>query len=335
MNGPPDEHDAKLDRLIEGHLDGTLDDDDEARLGRLVAESAVVAGRLARAALVHDRLIDLLRGEASASTATLEADSSVPPPAIHRSRAFRLALPLGLAAVLAVGSLLLLRPAPANASASASAALERLFRATAATTDRQYAIRVVDHGPGGVPDPVPADVDGRKPGVDGARLFVRGADKFVFVRTFADGTAFINGCDGALGWSVPPTGHVHLSEDPRRFRRGIPGERDDLPFLSLADGLAGFRKGYALSLVDTPDAEGRLRLDAVCTDRRHRGPARATILFHANDEAGPERIELAGLSGDGPGPESVVLELVDRAELPAEFFDHAHHHDATRPVDWE
>jgi len=335
MNAPPDEANAEIDRLIERYLDGTLDDDDEARLGRLVAESAAVAGRLARAALVHDRLIDLLRGEASVSAAPLEAESAEPPPAIHRSRAFRLALPLGLAAVLAVGSLLLLRPAPANASASASAALESLVRASAATTDRQYAIRVVDHGPGGVPDPVPADVGGRKPGVDGATLFVRGADRFVFIRTFADGTAFINGCDGTIGWSVPPTGHVHLSEDPRRFRRGIPGERDDLPFLSLADGLAGFRKGYALSLVDTPDAEGRLRLEAVRTDPRHRGPARATIDFHADDDTGAERIELAGLSGDGPGPESVVLELVDRAELPAEFFDHAHHHDATRPVDWE
>lgn len=335
MNAPPDEHDAEIDRLIEGHLDGTLDDDDEARLGRLVAESAGVARRLAGAVLVHDRLIDLLRGEASASAATIEAESTLPPPAVHRSWAFRLALPLGMAAVLAVGSLLLLRPAPANASASASAALERLVRASVAVTDRQYAIRVVDHGPGGVPDPVPSDAEGRKPGVDGARLFVRGADRFVFIRTFADGTEFINGCDGTIGWSVPPTGHVHLSEDPRRFRRGIPGERDDLPFLSLADGLAGFRKGYALSLVDTPDAEGRLRLDAVCTDRRHRGPARATIHFHANDEAGPERIEIAGLSGDGPGPDSVVLELVDRVELPADFFDHAHHHDASRPVDWE
>ncbi|CAB4975261.1 MAG: hypothetical protein F2840_18145 [Actinobacteria bacterium] len=335
MNAPPDENGTELDRLIEGHLDGTLDDAAEARLGRLVAESAVVAGRLARAVLVHDRLIDLLRGEASASAATIEAESSVPPPAIHRSRAFRLALPLGMAAVLAVGSLLLLRPAPANASASASAALERLVRASAAATDRQYAIRVVDHGPGGVPDPVPADVGGRKPGVDGATLFVRGADKFVFVRTFADGTAFINGCDGTIGWSVPPTGHVHLSEDQRRFRRGIPGERDDLPFLSLAEGLAGFRRGYALSLVEAPEAGGRLRLEAVRTDSRHRGPARATIDFPAGAAAAAERIELGGLAPDGSGPDGVVLELVERAPLPADFFDHAHHHDASRLVDWE
>jgi hypothetical protein len=335
MNAPPDEANAEIDRLIEGYLDGTLDDDDEARLGRLVAESAGVAHRLAGAVLVHDRLIDLLRGEASASVATIEAESSVPPQAIHRSRAFRLALPLGMAVVLAVGSLLLLRPAPANASASASAALERLVRVSAAATDRQYAIRVVDHGPGGVPDPVPADVGGRKPGVDGATLFVRGADRFVFIRTFADGTAFINGCDGTIGWSVPPTGHVHLSHDQRRFRRGIPGERDDLPFLSLADGLAGLRRGYALTLVEAPDAEGRLRLDAVCTDRRQRGPARATIDFHADDDTGAERIELGGLAPDGSGPDGVVLELVERTPLPADFFDHAHHHDASRPVDWE
>ena len=328
----PDADDTEIDRLIEAHLDGTLDAADEAFLGRLVAESAAVAGRLARAVLVHDRLIDLLRRDPAASRS--EGASPSPSPSPRRSRPWRLALPLGMAAALAVGSLVLLRPAPANASASASAALERLVRASAAASDRQYVIRVVDHGPGGVPEPVPADVEGQKPGIDGARLFVRGADRFVFVRTYADGTAFVNGCDGTIGWSVPPTGHVHLSDDPRRFRRGIPGERDDLPFLSLADGLAGFRRGYALSL-GSPDADGRLRLDAVRTDRRHRGPARATIHFRADDDAGPERIELAGLSGDGPGPDGVVLELVDRAELPADFFDHARHHAASRPVDWE
>jgi hypothetical protein len=327
MNAPPDDNGTEFDRLIEGHLDGTLDDDDERRLGRLVAESAEVAGRLARAVLVHDRLIDVLRSER-------ESSASVSP-VVPRSRLLRLTLPLGLAVGIAVGSLLLLRPAPANASASASAALERLVRASAAATDRQYAIRVVDHGPGGIPDPVPSDTGGRKPGLDGARLFVRGADKFVFVRTFADGTEFINGCDGTLGWSVPPTGHVHLSEDRRRFRRGIPGERDDLPFLSLADGLAGLRRGYALSLVEAPEAGGRLRLEAVRTDSRHRGPARATIYFPAGDDAAAERIELAGLSRDGSGPDGVVLELVERAPLPADFFDHAHHHDASRPIDWE
>ena len=323
MNAPQDGSDSELDRLIEGHLDGTLDEDDEHRLGRLVAESAEAAGRLARAILVHDRLIDVLRSER-------ESSASVSP-VVPRSRFLRLALPLGLAVGISVGSLLLLRPAPANASA----ALERLVRASAAATDRQYAIRVVDHGPGGVPDPVPSEAGGRKPGVDGATLFVRGADKFVFVRTFADGTEFINGCDGTLGWSVPPTGHVHLSEDRRRFRRGIPGERDDLPFLSLAEGLAGFRKGYALSLVDLPESGGRLRLEAVRTDSRHRGPARATIDFPAGDDAAAERIELGGLVPDGSGPNGVVLELVERTPLPVDFFDHAHHHDASRPVDWE
>ena len=323
MNAPPDDNGTEFDRLIEGHLDGTLNDDDESRLGRLVAESAEVAGRLARAVLVHDRLIDVLRSER-------ESSASVSP-VVPRSRLLRLTLPLGLAVGIAVGSLLLLRPAPA----SASAALERLVRASAAATDRQYAIRVVDHGPGGIPDPVPSDTGGRKPGLDGARLFVRGADKFVFVRTFADGTEFINGCDGTLGWSVPPTGHVHLSEDRRRFRRGIPGERDDLPFLSLAEGLAGLRRGYALSLVEAPEAGGRLRLEAVRTDSRHRGPARATIDFPAGDDAAAERIELGGLAPDGSGPDGVVLELIERAPLPADFFDHAHHHDATRPIDWE
>lgn len=324
--------DTEIDRLIEEHLDGTLGDAEEARLGRLVAESAGVADRLARAVLVHDRLIDLLRVETASSAAGVEAESTVALPAARRSRSLRLALPLGMAAVLAVGSFVpLLRPAPANASA----ALERLVRASVAVTDRQYAIRVVDHGPGGKPDPVRSDTGGRKPGVDHARLFVRGADRFVFVRSFADGTAIVNGCDGTIGWSVPPTGHVHLSQDRRRFRRGIPGERDDLPFLSLSEGLAGLRRGYALTLVASPEGDGRLRLEAVRTDSRHRGPARATIDFPAGDDPRAERIELLGLARDGSGPDGVVLELVERAPLPADFFDHAHHHDASRPVDWE
>ena len=54
-----------------------------------------------------------------------------------------------------------------------------------------------------------------------------------------------------------------------------------------------------------------------------------------SEMAAAERIELAGLSRDGSGPDGVVLELVERAPLPADFFDHAHHHDASRPIDWE
>jgi hypothetical protein len=137
MNVPPDDDVTELDRLIEGHLDGTLDNHNQRRLGGLVAESAAVAGRLARATLVHDRLIDLLRDEPGKEPGNVEASrwGALQP----RSRFLRLALPLGLAAVLAVGSLLLLRPAPANASASPSAALESLVLASAAATDRPAA----------------------------------------------------------------------------------------------------------------------------------------------------------------------------------------------------
>lgn len=325
MNTAPDRDDADVERLIDGHLDGTLADDDQRRLSRLVAGSDAVARRLAEAMLVHDRLIDLLRRQ-DAGRAAIAPAARRPP----GGRSLRLALPVGLVALVGLGCLLLLRPAPANASA----ALERIVRATALSADREYAIRVVDSGSEGMFEPVPADVGGRKPGLDGARLYLRGADRFVFVRTYADGTTFVNGCDGSIGWSVPPTGHVHCSRDPRRFRRGMPGERDDLPFLSLGEGLSGLRRGYALSLAEVPGQAGRLRLEAVRTDPRHRGPARATIDFAVGD-GGAERIELAGLSPDGAGPDRVVLELVDRAPLPSDFFDHAHHHDASRPVDWE
>ena len=48
MNAPPDEANAEIDRLIEGYLDGALNDEDEASLGRLVAESVMDYSRTPR-----------------------------------------------------------------------------------------------------------------------------------------------------------------------------------------------------------------------------------------------------------------------------------------------
>jgi hypothetical protein len=322
-SAPRDGESDDIDRLVEAYLDGALSAGEMARLDALVADAPDVAGRLARAVLVHDRLVDLFRSDGPAAAAPARTTD-------RRSRRWwrRIGIVSGLALAVGIGSLLLLRPAPA----SASAALERIVRAAAAG-DRQYSIRVVDHGPNGDPGPVASEAGGRKPGVDGARLFVRGAERFVFIRSFADGTDFINGSDGSIGWSVPPTGHVHLSHDTRRFRRGMPGERDDIPFVVLAEGLSTLRERYALRHLTAPVRGGLERLEAVRSDPRHPGPERVEIDFDA--QGTPQRIALSGLSAAGDGPDGVELDLVDPSDLGSDFFDHARHHDANRPIDWE
>ncbi len=59
-----------------------------------------------------------------------------------------------------------------------------MIEAASQAVDRVYRIRVTDNGPGGAEPPVFSDKNGRKPGIDGAELFVRGSDKFVLIRHF-------------------------------------------------------------------------------------------------------------------------------------------------------
>ena len=316
-----------LDRLLEGWLDGTLDGADERRLGDLVSADPAVAARLARATLVHDRLRDLLRDEEEAIVETA--------PRVRTWQGAWLAVPAALVAGVVAAAFFLRAP-----EATAAATLERVARASG-VGDREYRVRVVDHGPDG-PVVVESDAGGRKPGVDGARLWVGGGDRFVLLRSFADGTDFVNGCDGTVGWSVPPTGHVHLSRDTARFRRGIPGESADIPFIALPENLLRLGRGYDLRLGSTLPDGSRL-LVAERRENRRSGPARVTIRFAFDGT--PLAIDIEGLRDtpdpDDPagepdaGPERVSLELVSRDDLEPGFFTHEHHHAPDRPLDWE
>lgn len=315
-------------RLIDGYLDDSLSADETARLMRLLAAEDDVAIRFARAALLHDRLHDVMTGDD-------------PTPAAGPDRAAARAMQKGsprwvtFAAVLALTALfaLLLRQ-PASTASAASLALDRVVVAAGSAADREYRILVLDHGAGHPPPTVMSGGRGRKPGIDGARLFVRGQDRFVLVRMFGDGTKFVTGSDGEIGWAVPPKGRVHLSRDPRRFRRGVPGERQEVPFIDMRAGFETLRRGYTLSLspASAPARPGQ-RLEAVRTGGRGRGPE--AVRAWIGEDGVPTRIEIDGLPpGDGM-PESVALELVSRSDLGGRFFDHESHHAAGREFDWE
>lgn len=308
-------------RLIDGHLDGTLSPEESARLEFLLVEDAHVAAELARAALLDDRLRAAFRVDASVATDGSPAVAAGP----RRARGW-----LAIAAVVAASILVAAWVRQPTASA-ASVALERIVAAAGAARDREYRISVLDHGLDGPPPVVMSAGRGRKPGVDGSRLFVRGDDRFVLIRTFGDGSEFVTGSDGSIGWAVPPKGPVHVSHDTRRFRRGVPGENEEVPFLDLRSGFDGLRRGYDLSL--TEGQGGGSRLEAVRRGPRRRGPERVNVWFNADGVA--TRIEIAGLpAGDGM-PRAVALELVSQREVDAGFFGHGFHHAADRPIAWE
>ena len=240
-----------------------------------------------------------------------------------------------IAAALLIGFFFRHDAAVSTVSA-ANLAVERMIEAASRQIDRIYHIRVTDFGPQGAPPVVASDRLGRKPGIDGAELFVRGPEQFVLIRTFGDGTKFVTGSDGEIGWAAPPTGHVHLSRDVRRFRRAVPGEHEEIPFLDLEAGLHALQRDFELTLAEKTDlASGRSRLDAVKKPHVRGGPTEVQVWFDADGTA--HRIRLVGLPGeDGEaGPRTIVLELQPGRTVAVDFFRHESHHAADRPLDWE
>lgn len=322
-----------LDSLINDYLDDSLEERDVRRLENRLQRDATAAERLAQAAFLHDRLHDLWAAEPTARELP-----AITQPYDARSRPSRGRLWAWVGAAVVLAFLIVVRQ-PGTDAAAAGVALDRLIATAAESTVRQYRIRVVDTTvvesrqlaePGG----------GRKPDVDGATVTLRGPDAFVLVRQFADGTPFITGSDGRIGWSVPPRGAVHVSHDPRRFRRGLPGERDDIPFVCLPEGLQSLRQDYALSL-STAEATAAGELVAVRRLRRGSGPQRVSIVLSV---AGmPSRIRLEGLPVDNGNPQevgsaamqTVELELVGMPSLEPDFFTHEAHHGPEREVRWE
>lgn len=315
-----------LSALIAGYLDGTLSAGEEAWLGRLVATDHAIAVRVARSALLHDRLHDLFRAEASE---TAEPRGETVPSGV-RTVTWRRHGAVALVAG-AIALALSLMPRSSTRSDAAHAALDRIVAAAEVPVDRTYLITVLDHGDAGPPPPVVSADKGRKPGVDGARLHVRGADRFVLVRRFDDGTEFITGSDGSIGWAVPPRGKVHLSHDARRFRRGLPGEHEEIPFIDVRSDLDGLRRGYDLAF--TADGDGGARLDAVRRSGRRRGPERVRIACDATGV--PTRILIEGQPVEDGMPRAVELTLVSRDDVGPGYFSHEAHHDADRPLNWE
>lgn len=324
--------------MIDAYLDDLLSPDELRRFDARIKDDPEFARRLARACLLHDRLrtvVSLVDVDGSEGGVVRAA----PAGASSTSRRRWTVVTLVTAAATALAAFVLHHGTGVAPASAAGIALDRIIEAARSRIDRVYRIRITDFGPGGPRPQAAADRRGVKPNVDGAELYVRGRDRFVLIRRFADGSPFVTGSDGEIGWAVPPTGHVHLSRDVRRFRRAVPGEREAVPFLDLEASLQELRRDYDLELVagnaDAPGADAWSRLDARKHPHVRGGAERVRIWFDAEGTA--HRIALYGLPQGEPdgGPQAVEMDLVKNRDVPLNFFDHETHHAPDRPQAWE
>lgn len=287
---------AHFDALVSAYLDGELSEAETADLADRLRADPACARRFAELARLHDRLGNLFRTAPRAEPA---------PRPTRRGRAVVFSFGAVAAAALVLLALWV-SPAPVSAASE----LDRLIASSADPRDRTYRIANLD----GAPEPG----DGRQPPIDGARLHVCSPDKYVLVRTFPDGRAFVTGSDGERSWSVPPTGAVRISGDPLRFRGPLPGHQQGLPFVDLRSDLVQFRDAYVVTALP-PDATGRRGLLGEKKSPEFRGARRVELRYDAATGV-IHRMEFDGMPRARGGPNRVAVELVEQRDLGPTFF---------------
>lgn len=262
------------------------------------------------------------------------AQTEIHPKHSHRRFAVAASFVAIAASVMLVFSLL----APGQNASAAITSLEKVILAAAQPTDRTYSVRVTEeYSASKKPRNLSQEAWEReaKERIDGARLYVRGVNQFVLSTTLESGTTRTSGCDGQVSWAFRQDGPVHVSTNLQRFRGGIPGQQQDLPFLNIHSHLSQLQNGYELELTGqqpTSEKTGELsHLVGVRQSRDVRGPKQIEIWFDASDGT-VHRMVLGGLPRGRGGPKSVMLELESQSSLAPNFFSHDAHHEPGKRI---
>jgi len=322
---PPD-----LDDLIVRALHGLATPEEREELSRRLAASADSHERFIDHANLHAALIGEARAGAFAANPTVFFDALQRP---APSRRFRFRWLPAAAAALIVGMVTL---TVVVWPVRASAALNRVIQAMD-QSDRAYQIEVLDDG-GDPPQPARADRGPYPPGafLDGAKLYLRGRDQFVFEQRLPNGETRVMGSDGLTSWSLRSRGPVHVSTDASRFGGGVLAGREDLAFLNLRSQVEELRQFYQLEWSDAKDAPapGLRGLHGIRRDAS-RGGAKEIELWFEPATGLIRRMVCTGLPRNHGGPASVAINLNSAAALPPDFFSHKSHHEPDRPVETE
>lgn len=226
----------------------------------------------------------------------------------------------GVAAALVFGfALFMSLPSPA------AAAISQIISAWGQAHDRSYTITVLE---GGAWQPLK---DGRQVSYEGATLHLRGGAQFVLERMLDRGGKVITGSDGTTNWDIRGKGPVRLTTDVSRFRGGIPGEYQSVPFLDLGGLLDSMKEDYDLTLRESDDDPAVRQLTAHKRYRERRGLPRMEFTFRRATGT-IVSMTLHGLPQEKGGPRAVRLTLTSEAAFPADFFTHQAHHESDREV---
>jgi hypothetical protein len=303
--------------LIRRCVDGDAAPEDIAALQIALRQDAALRRTYARYAHLDAALGDgrLAAARPAVAEGTLGASRTQPS---SRWLSWR---PLAAAAaLLAAGFIVfLLTPSPA------AAALSQMIAALDRALDRTYTISVLE---GDAWQPLK---DGRQIGYEGARLHLRGRSQFVLQRPLDSGNEAITGSDGQSNWDIRGKGPVRITSDLNRFRGGLPGEYQNVPFLDLSSLLHSLAADYDLTLADVSYDPSLKRLTADKRNREKRGLPRMEFIFR-KDSGIVVKMELRGLPREKGGPRAVALTLTGESSLPSDFFNHAAHHELEREV---
>jgi hypothetical protein len=338
-----------LNQLLSEWIDGR--EPDVSNRGESLAEES--CEQAAESLLIHGLLADLGRRDehrdAQRIAALMQAIDvpqqtpavSLPSPPARDKNARQIAFLTSALTVAALAMVMLFVVGPQQNVSAAMASLEKVLEAAKRPFDRTYEIRVVEEYPGDKrPRNLPEEMLQRESEeeIDGAMLYVRGTDQYVLVRSLRDGRQRMTGCDGSQSWAFREDGPVHVSSDLTRFRGGMPGQQQDIPFINIHSHLQQLQTGYDIELtserIEASAGTVLSQLTAIRKSRDVRGPKQVDLWFDA-DRGTIHRMLLDGLPRGGGGPKSVCLELVDQTHLGLNFFTHEAHHETGRRIKHE
>ena len=333
-----------IDDLLSDWLDG----ENENPASKSDVPSSEASETIAESLLIHGMLTDIGSGddaEAERIGAVMQridvefvngslnlASTSV----LHGRR--RLAILTSALAIAAAVMVMFSVFGPHRSVSAAMASLDKLMEAAAKPFDHTYRVRVVEEYSR---DKRPKNLsqeawDREAPEqIDGATIHVRGADEYVMIVMLKTGKTRTSGCDGKISWAFREDGPVHVSEDLNRFRGGMPGSQQGMPFLNIHANLSQLKVGYEVELTDAPeigtDGTLLLQLNGIRKSNDVRGPKQVHVWFDAETGA-VHKMLLDGLPRGRGGPKSVTLELVDQPTLPSTFFSHETHHEPGKRI---
>lgn len=296
---------------IQALIDGTITDEEREALNERLRTDAAARAEFAQQMKLHA----LLSWRAGAVTVTTPKAK----PRVWRTT-WHWAGWAAAAAVVVIGfSMALFSPT------SAAASVAQMMSALSQAMDRTYTIRVLEGDPW-----LPLKVN-RFANYEGAKLYLRTDNQYVLERTLDRGESSFMGSDGTINWDIRHDGPVRISRDLERFRRGLPGRQQDVPFLDLRGLLSSLASGYDLETTrDAVDPALRL-LRATKRSRSTNGPREMSFAYR--QETGViMRMQLLGLPREEGGPRSLELTLTSESPLPADFFSHTAHHESGRQV---